>query len=298
MSDNCPVCGTNSYKVTGRPKPNSVSVNFIKKDYKVVKCNGCGSYYVYPRIDFTDSQWSELYNSEYFSAQTNWLIKKRAKELALRFDKALSYLNNSDKINFLDIGTGEGRAMIEAIRRGWNATGIDIVDNRITEAKKNPITFISGKFLEIDLPENHFDFIFLDSVLEHVLQPAEYLAKIKNILKPNGIVYIGVPNEDSLFNSVRKLVFRFTGQKTISEKLKPFDSPYHVVGFNHHSLNFIINKTGLRIKLLRNFGRKLDFLSNPVNSKAFWTGLLFLFPVEMIGFITKRDVYYEAYLTK
>lgn len=298
MKDCCPVCDNNGFKVIGKPKPNSIAVNFIRKDYKVVKCNDCGSYYIYPQIDFIDKEWAELYNSEYFAAQTNWLIRKRAKELRQRFDKAQTYLKNSNQLNFLDVGTGEGRTLIEGVKRGWNVTGVDIVDNRINEAKENPIKFISGKFLEIELPENHFDFVFLDSVLEHVLQPVEYLNKIKNIMKPNGILYLGVPNEDCLFNVVRKAVFTLTGQSDISEKLKPFDSPYHVVGFNYHSLNFIINKAGLKIKLLRNFGRKFDFLSNPINTKAFWTGLFFLFPVEMIGYLTKRDVYFEAYLTK
>lgn len=135
-------------------------------------------------------------------------------------------------------------------------------------------------------------------MLEHVLTPKEYLLKINKILKPGGIVYTGVPNEDSLFNDIRKLAFFILGKKNISEKIKPFDSPYHVIGFNKKSLGFIFERTNLKIKFMRNFGRKFDFLSNTPNQKGFWIGLFFLFPIEFIGNLLGRDVYFEAYLTK
>ena len=156
----------------------------------------------------------------------------------------------------------------------------------------------TDNFLEQQFSENYFDFIYLDSVLEHVLNPIEYLIKIKRILKAGGILYVGVPNEDSLFNDVRRIVFNFIGRRGISEKLKPFDSPYHVTGFNLISFKYLISKLDLKIKYFRNFGRKFDFLSSPPNKKGFWISLFFLFPIEIVGYIIKRDVYFEAYLTK
>lgn len=298
MVNNCPVCGSKGYVILGKSKTNSISDKFINKDYNVVKCNNCYSYFVLPQIEFSNEQWSLLYNSEYFSCQSKWLIKQRAKELKQRFDKAKYYLKDKNNIKFLDVGAGEGKTLIEGIGRGWEVTGIDIVDNRIENAKINKIKFTKAKFLEHEFPENYFDFIYLDSVLEHVLNPIEYLIKIKRILKTNGILYVSVPNEDSLFNDVRRIVFNVIGRKGITEKLKPFDSPYHVIGFSFTSFKYLMNKTDLGIKYFRNIGRKFDFLSSPPNKKAFWISLFFLFPIEIIGYIIKRDVYLEAYLTK
>ena len=138
---------------------------------------------------------------------------------------------------------------------------------------------------------------YLDSVLEHVLNPKEYLLKINSILKVGGVVYIGVPNEDCMFNDIRKLLFQLLGMKDISEKIKPFDSPYHVIGYNKESLEFIFNKTNLKTKFMRNFGRKFEFLSHTTSQRGFWIGL-FLLPIEFIGNILNRDVYYEAYISK
>ena len=298
MGNNCPICGSPGHILIGKGKTNSISINFVDKDSNIVKCNNCYLYFVLPYISFSDEQWAKLYNSEYFSNQSNWLIKQRAKELNKRFDKAEYYLTNKNNIKFLDIGTGEGKTLIEGIGRGWEVTGIDIVDNRIENAKSDKIRFIKGKFMETEFHDNYFDIIYLDSVLEHVLNPLEYVVKIKSILKVGGILYIGVPNEDSLFNSVRRMIFNLIGREGISEKLKPFDSPYHVIGFNSLSFKFLIRKIDMDIKLFRNFGRKFDFLSNSPSQKGFWISLFFLFPIEVIGLILNRDIYLEAYLSK
>lgn len=297
MNTICPLCNFTEYRVIGIPKTNRISKQFININYNVVQCTNCDVYYVNPRISFSSDQWAKLYNDEYFSSQSNWLIRKRAKELSERLNKALQYLPDSD-ISFLDIGSGEGKTLVEGLKRGWRVTGIDIVDNRIEEAKSERIKFITGNFLDHDFPENHFDFIYLDSVLEHVLDPKDYLLKIKKILKVGGIVYIGVPNEDSLFNDIRRILFYLTGGKNISVKIKPFDSPYHVIGFNRKSITYIFNESNLEIAFLRNFGRKFDFLKHKPNQRAFWVSLFFLLPIEFIGKILNRDVYFEAYVKK
>lgn len=298
MNTLCPICNTSEIERIGLGKTNSISIKFIQNKYEIVKCKNCEFYYVSPQIKFTGEQWSELYNSEYFGGQSRWLIKKRSAELSRRLDRVNELNQSKEKIRLLDIGTGEGNLLIEGFKRGWDVTGIDIVDNRKSSAKKSEIKFIKARFLETDFKEETFDFIYLDSVLEHVLQPKEYLLKASKILKKGGIIYIGVPNEDCLFNDLRKLIFYFIGRKKISSKIKPFDSPYHVVGFNKNSLNFLFSVTNLKIKYFRNFGRKFNFLSSKPSNKAFWISLIFLLPIEFLGNWIGRDVYYEVYLTK
>ncbi len=136
MKNNCPICGSDENVFIGRPKSNLISKKFINQEYFIAKCKNCTAYFVFPKITFNNDQWEELYNLDYFANQSNWLIKKREQELKLRFDMADKLLiNDSNKINFLDIGTGEGKALIEGKRRGWNIMGIDIVDNRSIKTK-------------------------------------------------------------------------------------------------------------------------------------------------------------------
>jgi ubiquinone/menaquinone biosynthesis C-methylase UbiE len=296
-SDICPICGSVDYLVSGKARTNSISEKFVTKDYKVVQCKNCSAYFVSPPIDFSDEQWSRLYNSDYFTEQSDWLLHRREQELMQRFTTLEKFISGRRSIKFLDIGTGEGKTLIEGTRRNWDVTGIDIVDNRISQAKDEKIRFIKGKFVNQDFPENNFDIIYMDSVLEHVLNPLEYMKKVHKILKPGGIVFIGVPNEDALFNDIRKIAFTLTN-KNVSEKIKPFDTPYHVIGFNEKSLNYLIRSLDFKLLQLENTGRKFDFLGSRIATRGFWIGLLFLLPVEFIRSITKRDMYYLLYLSK
>ncbi len=299
MNDCCPICNSIEKKEIGLPKTNLISKKIVVNDFKVVQCLNCHLYYVSPPINFNDDQWNKLYNSEYFANQSNWLVKKRKKELTERFNLTEKMVKNkSSIIRYLDVGAGEGKGLLEAHERGWEATGIDIVDNRLENAKLPGIKFIKANLIDSNLPENYYDFIYVDSVIEHVLNPFEYLMKIKTLVREGGVIYIGVPNEDCLFNSVRKIVFNLTGKQNESEKIKPFDSPYHVIGFNDHSLKYFFDKVALKVLIKNNIGRKFDFLSYPPNNKSFWINLLFLLPVEYLGRISKRDIYFEAYLSK
>jgi len=162
--------------------------------------------------------------------------------------------------------------------------------------KKNSYFFTKGELLNSSFPDSFFDVIYLDSVLEHVTNPLQYLLEVNRILKKGGLVYIGVPNEDSLLNVFRKFIFRLKGEK-ISEKLMPFKSPYHIGGFNSESLNYIVEKSNLKVKFQRNFACRLEFLKYPFLSGPYLISLLLL-PVFLLAIPLKKEVYFEIYLEK
>lgn len=171
MNDCCPVCKSADRTILGSPRTNTISAKFVDVNYKVVQCTNCQLYYITPPISFNNEQWAELYNSEYFSYQSNFLINRRKKELSERFDTAQKFVSsNTKKLNYLDVGAGEGKGLLEANRRGWEATGLDIVDNRMNEAKISGIKFIKSNLLDSNLQENYFDFIYVDSVVEHIFE--------------------------------------------------------------------------------------------------------------------------------
>lgn len=292
----CPVCYSDKFQIIGKPIINAIAGKILKTEYYVVRCYKCSAYFVSPEISFTEDEWKQLYNSEYFGLQTAWLLKKRRNELQKRIDELQKKISNKN-VSFLDIGCGEGNALILAEKKGWNVTGVDITDNRVDAAKKENIKFCEGALLTLSLPSNQFDIVFMDSVLEHVTNPMDYLHEINRILKKEGILYIGVPNEDALQNDVKKIIYNLTGKKEIASQIKPFDTPYHIVGFNKKSLQFAFGKTGFEILELRNLGRKFEFLGIKPGTRGFYIGL-FLLPFEFLGMITRRDVYYEAILRK
>ena len=291
----CPICKSENFIFVGNPSISNKAQKVIKEDYKVVRCLNCNFYFVNPPIEFSEFDWKYLYDNTYFGEKSNWYTKKRKLDSKERLKKASGFTSNKIE-NFLDIGCGEGYSLIEAMSRGWNVYGLDITDHRIENAKASSIKFINSDLINSNLPSNFFDIIYIDSVLEHVYNPSDYLSEIKRILKKGGILYLGVPNEDSLFNDVRKIIYKIT-RKNITEKIKPFQSPYHINGFNKSSLTFALNITGFKIMEFRNFASRVEFMKVKPLTKEFFQ-LLLVFPIYLLAVPLQREVYLEAYVQK
>jgi SAM-dependent methyltransferase len=291
----CPICKSENFIFIGNPLISNKAQKVIKKDYKVVKCLKCSFYFVNPPLELSESDWKYLYDETYFVENSKWFINKRKLDCKERITKSAGFTSNKID-NFLDIGCGEGYSLIEAKSKGWNVFGIDITDHRMESAKTSDIKFIKADLINSNLPSDYFDVVYLDSVLEHVYNPSEYLLEIKRVLKKGGILYLGVPNEDSLFNDVRKILYKITG-KNITEKIKPFQSPYHINGFNKSSLTFALNNAGFNITKLRNFANRLLFMREKPFSKDFFK-LLFVFPIYLLAVPFRREAYLEAYVQK
>ena len=261
----------------------------------VVKCKNCNTYFVSPSIDLTNEGWKFLYDENYFPQMSKWYEKNRAKDRKERFDKLALFFNKTVN-NFLDVGCGEGHCLVEAEKRGWKSHGVDISDHRIEMAKNNTIQFKNSTLTQSNYPDNHFDIIYLDSVLEHVLNPLDYLNEIRRILKKGGLLYIGVPNEDSLLNDFKK-VFYWISRNKVAAKLKPFETPYHVVGFNEKSIKFALSLAHFDIREIRNFACRYEFMRAKPFSKAFFHALA-LFPIYILAILFRKEVYLEVYAQK
>jgi len=96
--------------------------------------------------------------------------------------------------NVLEIGVFEGETsvkMIEALPIGGKYTGIDINDYRKLDFNKagKGWNFILGESIKVlaNMPENHFDFIFVDGdhSWENILPEFK---EIERVIKPGGVI--------------------------------------------------------------------------------------------------------------
>jgi len=291
----CPCCKSPDFSVIGCPKLDAKAKSIVKCDYKILQCLICKYYYVFPKISFSRKEWEVLYDNKYFEKQTKWHIKKRKKERINRLNK-LQYYSDIKIERFLDVGCGEGFVLLQADQMGWEAYGLDIVDNRVGDAKliKN---FKNCDLIDANYPDNYFDCIYLDSILEHITNPKEYIKEISRILKKVGVIYIGVPNEDSLLNTVKKLRNMLLNRSYYSPKIKPFITPYHVGGFNRFSIKYLLINENFSICKLSNFATRAVFLLTRFPSKQFllYLGLTI---ISSIAFIIRWESYLGVYARK
>jgi len=101
----------------------------------------------------------------------------------------------------LDIGCGSGTIDFYLAENGSQVLGIDISEKAIEKCKESSRILKlerNAKFEVINFPKDSvnqkFDMIICAEVLEHLKKDRLALEKIKNMLKPKGIVIISVPS--------------------------------------------------------------------------------------------------------
>jgi len=93
--------------------------------------------------------------------------------------------------------------------------------------------------------EEQYDIIEMGFILEHVDDPAYILQKFKSFLKPNGTLFIGVPNAKSL----HRLIGFEAGLLKDIYMLSDFDKLYgHKRYFDLPSISKLVLDSGLKIK--------------------------------------------------
>jgi len=135
--------------------------------------------------------------------------------------------------NILDVGCANGAFLLSMKQFGdYGLYGLDI-KNTGMNFKELSIDFKEGYLEELDYPENFFDAINMDNVLEHVPDPAVFMKKVITILKPGGYIFGTTPN----FRSLDRFVFqKYWGG---------FHMPRHIYVFNSQNLEMFMTKMGI-----------------------------------------------------
>ncbi len=106
------------------------------------------------------------------------------------------YLPESARM-ILDVGCGEG-GFGELIKQGRDAEvwGVELDPEVAEKAKKRLDRVFVGNIEtdRFDLPEEYFDCIVLNDVLEHLYYPWDVLERLKKYLKTDGHVIASIPN--------------------------------------------------------------------------------------------------------
>jgi ubiquinone/menaquinone biosynthesis C-methylase UbiE len=97
----------------------------------------------------------------------------------------------------IDCGCGAGGYVIEFLKRGADAYGIEYSAQKVEQYKREarqPERVNTGNLEAIDLPSASFDIALLNEVLEHVPDDRAALRETFRILKPGGTLVIFSPN--------------------------------------------------------------------------------------------------------
>ncbi len=149
--------------------------------------------------------------------------------------------------SILDIGCGSGRVILSMQRSGFkNLTGIDPFLEKDLQNTDNL------KILKRDLFEmsGQFDFIMMHHAFEHMDHPDKVMAKIKELLKPNGKLLIRIPVANS---------YAWRKYRTHWFAL---DAPRHLFLHTTHSIHLLARQAGLTMDRIEYDSTFVQFASS------------------------------------
>ncbi len=96
----------------------------------------------------------------------------------------------------LSVGCAAGVTEAELVKRGIKVVGVEINPEAARIARQRGLIILEGDVSEIDVNINDelYDGVIYADVLEHLPDPVAVLKRHVKYLKPDGIVYVSIPN--------------------------------------------------------------------------------------------------------
>jgi 2-polyprenyl-3-methyl-5-hydroxy-6-metoxy-1,4-benzoquinol methylase len=166
------------WEIIDKPTPHELRDYYAQKYYQ----EGRGSY----EIEYSAEE------VQYFRAklEQRWAVIQRHRP-------------HGTGTRLLDVGCGEGYALAFFRENGWTVRGLDFSSAGV--ASKNPgcrDALLTGDVFELLAAEiaqgRTYDVVWLQNVLEHVIDPMSLLESLRALVGEQGIAVVTVPNDCSI----------------------------------------------------------------------------------------------------
>lgn len=198
---NCILCNSNTYMIENHTIRKTVDAD----KYKIVKCCNCCHIQLYPnQYDMkayydNDNQVKEILqvNDRKYEHYIEMLKNQAVQRLNIL--ESNYHFDTNTLTNVIDIGGGTcefGHLFIQK----YDNVNISILEPGITRISKDKekITYINS-FFDNDFSNDNkekYDIVTCFHVLEHTIHPIEFVKHLYQLLKPNGLLYVEVPNQN------------------------------------------------------------------------------------------------------
>jgi len=219
----CPLCLESDKKFI-RDYPGSFLK--CKELYQCISCNLIYAVKI-PNLKELDNYYS---NGLYYDLDSNPFnedIIEFSYNLALTRINLIQKKTNIliDKCKTLDIGAGNG-SFGSALKAKFNQAVYDVIEPDL-KVRENYSGQVNKQFTDIsDVIENDYDLIVMNQIMEHLVDPIEFIKSVCGLLKDEGIIFIDVPFGDYIFK----------------KSVVP-----HVLFWDIKSLSFLLKKSGLKL---------------------------------------------------
>ena len=184
----CPVCGK------------SGAVEILRKgEVRLVRCAGCAMVYANPvEAALASGAFYDGLGPGFYVAAD----KVEGDYAPVRFARELRLLRRfCPRGHIIDVGCSNGAFLYQVNNRfagDYETLGVDVAGAALDYAAAHGVAVRKGSFLDMDFERQMFAAVTFWATLEHLVEPAAYLTKAAEILRPGGHCFILVPNFGSI----------------------------------------------------------------------------------------------------
>jgi SAM-dependent methyltransferase len=225
---------------------------FQHRSIVLYRCDACHSLVAWPRPTIGEQTAlhdnPDYYEHPYFERRRGLTegVERRCRAAFARIGKGTN-LRSLRGERHLDVGCDTGSFLLAAAKV-WETVpvGVDVARRSVAEASRRGLEAYCCT-LE-SLPERLADFSVITAIdiVEHVVDPAVFLAEIKRRLRPGGICYLETPNAASKVYRIGRAVSRVSCGRPawVFERLFPSE---HIQYFSREGLLALADRSGLEV---------------------------------------------------
>lgn len=241
----CPFCASTKY----------YDVEKFHNTYGVSKCKRCNSLFVNPAPSLESLK--DYYNNSKCNILLDNLYRKRKSKknnfiIDDRVEKVIEYLKEKDsneEINILEIGCSSGSFLVklkQCIDEKFNFNnikyhGIDIDKNAVEKGQTPGINLMHSPVEEFVKDNSaQYDFVLNFELIEHLIDPFDFMKNIHKLLKENGKVIFTTQN----LNGLEMVASHYNSYRLIAHSIFP---PMHLNAFSTSNITHFAIRSGFNI---------------------------------------------------
>ena len=233
----CPICGSHDTGLHLDDEEEALDASSVGSSRRrithgrIQRCRTCG--FGFRQLRSSPEEMAEIYGRMDVGVYESQMAGRIA--TAKRHLDIVTRFTSGGPGRLLDVGCASGYFLREAQRAKWSVVGVEPSETLYVKAVDTlgADAEIHCSILEhAKLPRASFDAVSLWDVLEHVSDPAGFMALCAALLKPGGTLFVNVPDLDS-------------PQSRLMGKRWPLLLAEHLNYFNRSSLGLCAHKAGL-----------------------------------------------------
>lgn len=244
----CPVCGSEKNQ----------EIDKFHETYCIAQCRQCASTFVNPSPTLPALEYyynhcacNEMLGKVYRNrvSSKKFIISERTRDIIDIIQEKLLAIKDEESINVLEIGCSSG-AFLSELKQGLeeenilnrcHLMGVDIDKNAVNQSVDAELNLVASSVEAFSEQETcQFDLVIHFELIEHLLDPAQFMRSIHKMLKSTGIHYFHTPNALGMDN----VALNWNSTRLLAHGIFP---PMHINAFTTQNIVHFSLRSGFDV---------------------------------------------------